>query len=363
MKVGILTFHRAKNYGAVLQCYALQQYIRDLGVEVEVIDYYPAYFKEQDKVWSLKSLKRKNIKGFVYEIFQFFLTLPIVLRRRKRFNDFVKRMTLSVRQFSESNFSTIGYDVIIVGSDQVWNPTISKGEDKIFAGSFPHSGCMLVAYAASTMAVHDTKEYEAYFRRIINNFDQVSVREERLNDYLNGLIAGSSICVADPVLLLEKRVWEEMAIPPNEHDYLLVYTVPEDQRIDLLANMIANDRQLRVVKIVARVKPFRKGYCLQGISPQQFVGYFAYASYVVTTSFHGTAFSLKMERQFSTLMLGGELDERARSLLNRVGLSDRAIEADALSLPSEDINYNLANPRIRQYVSESEQYLKQILPI
>lgn len=361
MKVGILTFHRAKNYGAVLQCYALQAYINSLSFNVEVIDYFPEYFKAQDKILPFAKMKGKNFKGKVFEMYSFFATLFPVITKRRAFNKFLLSLPLSVSQYDETGFSSEGYDVIIVGSDQVWNTDITHGIDQYFAGLFPHKGTKLVSYAASTMHAKEDGTKQYYYEQIISHFDRLSVRETRLNDYLNSLKPHVSVCVADPVLLLSKEQWKEMSIMPKEKGYLLVYTVPEDPRVMLLAGKIAKRRGLKIVQLVAKIAPRRKGLCRQCVSPQQFVGYFQNADYVVTTSFHGTAFSILFQRQFCTLMLGSPVDERARGLLQKVGLASQAVEANILRVPTDDINYSKVEESLNKYLQVSKSYLDEIL--
>lgn len=360
MKIGILTFHRAKNYGAVLQCYALRTFLSLMGHDVEIIDYYPSYFKLQDKISFGSNFKGMNLKGKIYEVIMFFLCLKTKIKRKRNFNAFLNHLNLSEKKYDENTTEIEGYDLIIVGSDQVWNCNITQGKDNLFSGNFNKNHSKLAAYAASTMKKKGEYGDILYYKEIIKNFDNISVREESFNSYLNTLIPGCSICVADPVLLLEKHQWESMSIIPKEKDYLLIYTVPEDPRVRQLAEMIADAKKLTIVEIVSHVDLLRHKGCHQSLSPQQFVGYFSKAEFVVTTSFHGTAFSLKMEKQFCTLMLGTEVDSRAKNLLHSVNLDGRAVDANHLAIPSDEIDYHDVNNRMRSFVNDSISYLKEI---
>lgn len=151
MHIGVLTFHRAKNYGAVLQCYALVTYLKSLGHDVRIIDYFPKYFKEQDSILPHTVMKGSNVKGKLFIIANILISFIPILKRRKAFNDFIKSLPLNECIENSSDFSSDGYDLIFVGSDQVWNKHITRGEDNLFAGNFSHPNCILASYAASTI--------------------------------------------------------------------------------------------------------------------------------------------------------------------------------------------------------------------
>ena len=325
MKIGIITFHRAHNYGAVLQCYALSITLKNLGHDVEVIDYLPSEFKIEYSIYPFRhlSLYRK-----VTQLIKLLPVIDIKVKRSIGFNKFIKALPLSKESFNEANANFEEYDAIVFGSDQIWNPTLTNNKDNVYCGNLPKNGKRFVSYAASTNPKLLTKEYQAYFEGIIDRFDNISTREASLTDYLNKLSSGISQVVLDPVLLLTRNQWKRIAIKPKETNYLLVYTVPQHPQIIQVANQLAKEKNLQVIEIRPNVHNIRKKNYLQTVSPTEFLGYIMYADYVLTTSFHGTALSVVFERQFLTLSINKQVDDRAANLLENLCLSERLVKYD-----------------------------------
>lgn len=357
MKLGIITYHRAHNYGAVLQCYALSKKLADMGHCVEVIDYYPTYFKEQYTSLSKRNMEGLSLRGKFSHIANQLLTYRTRSKRSTAFNKFIDNLPLSPRQYNEKDYNFDKYDAILFGSDQVWNPILTFGEDHVFSGNFDKQGAKFISYAASTSPKVYTNEYKEYFSGIIDRFDAISVREESLNKFLSCIKPGIAKTVLDPVLLLNKEEWSKKAIKPEQNNYLLIYTVPQSPKVRELANIIAKEKGLEIVEIRPNVSRNANKGILQSVSPEEFLGYFKYASYVVTTSFHGTAFSVKFQKQFSTLLLGTTSDDRATNLLTSIGLEHRLIPVTELKMPEREINYSTINSKLNTFIDNSVEFI------
>lgn len=358
MKIGILTFHRADNYGAVLQCYALCNAIKLLGFnDVQVIDYYPTYFTDEYSLFSYKKFLNSSLRGKLGMVKEFILfCVPKILRRRK-FSLFVmKKLQLSSRM-NEHNVSFSKYDVVFIGSDQVWNKKLTNGHDKAFAGDIRTSNMVLVSYAASTEFHKEINRDLEYYKNLSRNFDAISLRENVLVEFFNTFTDIPSKWVLDPTLLLTKEQWSGIIQLPKEKNYLLVYTVPQDPAVMELAHMIAEREGLQIIELVSKVRYIYKKNCHQIVSPEQFIGYFNHASYVVTTSFHGTAFSLVMQKQFCTLMLGRPVDVRARDLLHNLDLESRCIPYNDLHIPSDEIDFANVERKFSRLKEESYGFI------
>lgn len=323
MKVGILTFHRAHNYGAVLQCYALSETLKTLGHDVEVIDYLPKQFAIEYSLYPFRLLKGRQK---LTQLAKLICVLDLKLKRRKGFNDFIKLLPLTKAKYNDDCLPNDYYDYIIFGSDQIWNPLLTNKKDKVFCGDFEKKGAKFISYAASASPKVLTMEYENYYRGIIDRFDRISTRENSLTYYLNAIRHGVSQVVLDPVFLLSKEEWSKIAIKPIEREYVLIYTVPQHSHIRIIANKIAQERGLKVIEIRPTVNMSRKGGIKQTVSPREFLGYIMDADYIVTTSFHGTAFSIIFQRQFVTLSINKQLDDRACNLLKVLGLENRLVD-------------------------------------
>ena len=361
MKIGLITFHRAHNYGAVLQCYALCKTLSSLGHDIEVIDYYPTYFREQYISISKRNMHGMSFRGKIAYLINQLLTCRTRKKRSIGFDNFIGNLPLSPLMYTENSIMFNKYDAIIFGSDQIWNPILTFGEDNIYSGNFNVRGAKRIAYAASTSPQICINKYKGYFRGIIERFNTISVREGSLNDYINGIQPGTSRVVLDPVLLLDRESWYKIAVKPSVQNYLLIYTVPQNPKVWELASMIASYKGLQIVEIRPNVSRKSRQNVYQHVSPEEFLGYFQHASYIVTTSFHGTAFALKFNKQFVTLKFGSAVDDRAANLLNITGLSERMIAYNALHIPTEDIIYDDVNKILQGQIVSSLSFIENSL--
>lgn len=357
MNIGILTFHRAYNYGARLQCYALTRYIQSLGHNVEIIDYYPTFFKEEYSVFPLKQIRKASFRSKLALLVESIIHLPLTIIRKRKFDRFLYSLPLTETFSISSQYGD--FDIVFVGSDQVWNRQLTGNTaDPLFTGEIDHSGIKLNAYAASTNLVTNAIDYP-FYTQILNNFDRVSVREDNFCDLCNKIMPGCALTVVDPVLLLDRKEWETIAVKPKDNDYLLVYTVPSDPSVMKLARMVAESRKLKIIELVPNIKYIYKNNARQIAAPEEFVGYFLYASYIVTTSFHGTAFSINFEKQFSTILLGSSVDDRSISILNKLGLESRAVACSSIALPKSEIDYTKVKNRLDIIKQISFQYIRE----
>lgn len=361
MKIGILTFHRADNYGAVLQCWALCSAIKSLGNNnIHVIDYLPSYFREEYSLFPKKYFLKGSIRNKLGIVKDFFLLGLIKYLRHRGFVNFIHRFNLTC-QMNEKNVSFDGFDLVFVGSDQVWNRKLTNGEDAAFSGKIRNDKMILASYAASTECHSHIQCENDYYIRLLNNYDFVSAREKQLNDYFNTLQSGKSSWVLDPTLLIKKSQWKSIAKLPKENNYLLIYTVPQHPSVTALAKIIAKERNLKIIELVANVRKIYKKGCKQLVTPEEFLGYFYSASYVVTTSFHGTSFSLIMQKQFSTLMLGRAVDVRAKDLLSNIGLEDRLVDVNDIQCPNSEIDYIKVDYLLQKQINYSYNYIKAVI--
>ena len=306
MKIGILTFHNADNYGAVLQCYALQEHLKKIypNDEVYVIDYRNSLIERSYKPICLRKSLKQNVTQFLH--------LPHVLKCRTKFKDFRKKyFNIGRAEFSD-------YDIIYYGSDQIWNPEIT-GEDLMYFGKGFHG--KKIAYGVSDggeLTISDE------IRTLLNSFDKILCREESLLQRLkNENISAPVETVCDPVFLLSKDQWKKFARTPIQKKYILAYMMAN--RIDFndsaeKIGKILHKKVVQIVYIKALKKIFyKKQKIVECITPEQFVGYIANSNFVLTTSFHGTAFSILFEKPFYVLSFERRA-ERIKDLLKERGL-------------------------------------------
>lgn len=330
MKIGILTFHCAHNYGAVLQCYALQETLKQMGHNVEIIDYRPKYLLTPYTIFDKKRFLSKNPISLIKHCIKETLLLPARIKRHNAFDKFINnRLNLSHRIIKRT--IPDNYDVYIMGSDQIWNPKITQGFDPVYLGyfDFPKGRKKYISYAASMETNELNAETRDLYIKALNNFDAISVREAKLAELLQPLTLKKIETVLDPTLIADIATWKSIINRPNiKHKYILVYQVRNNKNTMRIASEIANQINAVVIEVTSRLDiHFRKNR-FQCTSTEKFLGLVKDAACIVTTSFHGTVFSIIFNRPFYCIQLDDNMDNRSQSLLEQIGLSERMIKKD-----------------------------------
>ena len=363
MRIGILTFHCAHNYGAVLQSYALQQYLLSLGYKVEIIDYRPEYLVEPYRVklywWRFFS---KNpiecIKRFFSESFYY---LPMRLIRYYAFDRFINKKLL-LSHAIEGNLIPKDYDVYIVGSDQVWNPKITNGFDDVYFArfSFNKGNKKYLSYAASMGKITLSQDETMYLTDSLKCFDKISVREHTLVEMLQPITDNNIELVLDPTLLVNPDIWNTLAVNPLKNKkYVLVYAITMDDEIMKIARKLANCLNVEIVELTSGIVKNRGKF--QTASPMQFLGAIKNADFVITTSFHATIFSILFKVPFYVIKLNSSENSRAASLLNMLGITDRTLLANEDVTPNNNIDWNIVDNKLQYYRELSRQFLDSSL--
>lgn len=358
MKIGILTFHRAINYGAVLQCYALYCTLSDMGHDVEVIDYRPSYIEKYRKLL---------VFSFTWNIFAALKALfrDIFLYKKRRdavrnFDDFLNLMKISPVVRSEKEIATQEYDFILSGSDQVWNPRITGGRwDKFYWGQFKHTGAKFASYAASFGGL-PTKEMSDDIKKMLQKVDGISVRENNMADYLRNLGLKVNVCV-DPTILVDENIFMGLAQEPVESNYILVYALKDRVKAVNWAKKIQKKTNMEIIVLGGNISGktnYGEGVrMVQGLSPRQFLGYFKKADYVVNASFHGTVFSTLFRKNFYSLQCSNS--GRYGQYLHNIDLDKRFVEYgdDPLLTP---VDYSGFEEKRNRFVESSKKFLKNL---
>lgn len=362
MKLGILTFHCAVNYGAVLQTFALQEYLVSMGHEVSVIDYRPEYLINPYRISNV-FIPQSSFVGRLKYWLRSCMIMPIRFKRNRAFARFVKgRLHLAKLNFADL---ANDYDAFIVGSDQIWNPRITEGFDDVYFCNFAAArNKRTISYAASAGSVENilsSGKEEAFISKL-SGIDNISVREMSLAQYLidKGKNAGITV---DPVLLAGKDVFAGIAQKPKrEKPYLLLFQLWVNPKIVKFTEIVADRLGLEIVSISSSSESVKNTEILQSLSPEEFVGYFHYASYIITTSFHGTAFSILFGKDFNVVSTDRRNSERMTSLLDSLGLGARM--SDLHETPDiSHIDYLPVKSRLAEITEESRDFLNQSLSI
>lgn len=309
MRIGILTFHRALNYGAVLQCYALQQVLKEMGNDVEVIDYRPDYIEKYRDLWNRYLIKNaKGVCAKLKAVLSIVLRMSPKRRATKKFDGFIDRhLKVSAKVVVNVEDIPEDYDVYILGSDQIWNPVICNGYSPVFWGQFEHNNkSKLITYAVSLGLRSLPETDKERVKQYLSSFHAISVRENSLKIVLTELNSMNCSVVLDPTLLTESKLFDRIAIKPSLENYVLLITLEKDSHAMEFSLRIAQQLNCRVVRLSALSVSYwerltHKTINRLGVSPEEYCGLFKYATCIVSISFHATAFSLMFKRNFYLL--------------------------------------------------------------
>ena len=332
-KVGILTFHDAHNYGAVLQAYALKKYIKSLGYDVKIINYHHKTIPD----------------GFPREGHEV---------RWDKFNKFIKELTDYEEKVctSEEDLEKLDIDFWICGSDQIWNTEITRGFNKGFFLDFETRG-KKISYAVSMGIPNLPKEYEEDFKNSINKLDYISVREETLKKYAEKFTDKTVTKTLDPTLLLNEKDYEDLIIDNKYGDYVLIYALGPDDRLTQITKKIAKEKNIKIIEL--NDKKQENYFCdqISDAGPDEFLSLIKNAKAVVTNSFHGTIFSIIFKKEFYTITRLNR-NSRMENILDIVEMRDRLIdkieEIDNVKIQ----DYEKAYKKLEEEKEKSKDFLK-----
>lgn len=385
--VGIITMHRVQNFGSALQAYALQKKVCDLGYPVELIDYlYPnaEHCAKQGTKYQKESAFLLRIKGWLASLVLFFgikkgkskaQKIQRRLKRNECFQAFYARyFRLSPHQYVTQNSikkRPPQYDIYMTGSDQVWNPRFAVGDDN-FMLAFAPPQAVRVAYAASFSTTQISVDLQSVYLKNLQQYQMIGVREES-GKALAALFSGKPAeWVCDPTLLLTKEEWYTIDTqkPLVNKPYLLIYVLhyaydPYPQIMDIIQKL-KQEIHLDVVVLGG----LKKGYSIPGavefhsVGPLEFVNLFRYATGVITTSFHGTAFALNFEKPFySVIQTMGSRDSRMLSLLQKCGAEERALLVTETHFTLSTAMSQTYARKLQNFRAESILVLQQMLSL
>lgn len=310
MRVGILTFHDADNYGALLQAYALQQTLKKLGMENEFV----AIEREQKKTLSPSNGPMAVFMKRVAEAGE----------KRKQLFELFRTDCLEISPLyrrEEAELLNNRYQWFLVGSDQVWNFKIPDVDPRYFLPFAAKE--KKYSYAASFGSSELPEKVAPWCSEQLKTFQRISVREESGRNLVKTLTGMDAKVHADPTLLLERTDWEEIS-EEREGNYVLLFLLVYDEQAVRRAKEIASEKSLELKTVTAAFLPQLgiEAWCNTGV--QEWITLVRNAQFVITNSFHGMVFSILFEREFEVIPLKGELSARngrIEELLNKTGLA------------------------------------------
>ena len=373
MRVGLFTYHFSENYGALLQAFSLRQWFLKRGIDAEFVNYHPTYVEEGgalDRPWK-PSLWRKN--AVMLYMKQAHLRRQVFGDREqcRSFEAFrAKHLGVSgprLRHASEVTAQIQHYDMLVCGSDQIWNPSIQRGLDPVYFLDVPGSeGIRKVAYAPSFGRAEIESTYCAELGRLLGGLDAISVREASGLGIIEA--AGQSrdavLVVPDPTILLGS--FDEL-IDENRQaeDTVFCYALRTDEVIRQVA--VGAARQTGSLLISPRTPHQRWRNIGRAVvpGPLEWLSMLARARLVVSNSFHGVALSVLLNKPFLAVGLPGRragMNARVKGLLEVTGLTDRMVDSpnsdEVNRLIETPIDWKATNLRLAEARAKAEDFLE-----
>ena len=378
MKTGIITFHSAHNYGAVLQAWSLQEYLKQQGHEVNIVNFRPRiidkmYWPVQHtkKVITGAKLPDKLINQGYYTAYCTAMGIkhPKKYQKFKAFENFINKklpVTEEFRTAEELKKANLKYDALITGSDQVWNTKMLRGGNPAYFLDFGNEDALRISYAASIGTDIIPPQYGMMFRRYLRNFDCISVRELKAKEQVELYTKKPVELIADPTFLLERKDFDTLKIEQSyKGKYIYVHNV-HLKRVDPALNSVAEEMSKRLNLPIlhnwsSKEYENEAGHLKGG--PGGFIGAIANAEYVITNSFHCTVFAIIYGRNFITVPHFKHPD-RMKFLLEQLGIPEHLISKGS-EIPEDldtlKINYEDVESRKREMGRGAQEFLARAL--
>lgn len=372
MKICTITCHHVYNYGATLQAFALQHYLESLGNEVEIIDYRLPTHRRYD--WSYL-----HPMGRLYNLSQKipFLKWPVRLYRnksylktwgrKKSFDEF----DANYLHITEHTYRTIEElrdnppkaDIYIAGSDQIWNTDTPNGHTPAYYLDFGNKDTKRISYAASFGISEISDEHKPFVKEEVGKLDAVSVREKSGSIILEELGFTRMDVVCDPVFLLSKADWKKIASLSKSYNlkknsYILLYDFIGDEQVEIFCKQLSKETGKQIVSV--NDYDYRKyaDININDAGPLEFVSLIDGAAFVVANSFHATAFSVILEKNFYTFKLNTQRNSsRMSDFLSIVGLLNHFHATQRQPI----INYTLVRGKLCEYIKSGKKFLERNL--
>ena len=359
MRIGVLTYHRAHNYGAMLQAYALLSFLRNHGYHAELIDYWPITHRNQYAL--IKPIVGTN---FIYKVKNTIADICTFWRRYRRIQGFQMfensylNLPTEIKYTNANAVIDTNYDCVIAGSDQIWRNRDSNnnhiGFDPVYFCQHIPKNIRCISYAASMGIIQLNKEDKDILKNYLNRFSRILVRENSLKEAIDELGFDSAI-VVDPTLLLSKDEWNKFLPNKRFHTtkYVLYYELVKSKEALVFAKYKAEELGCKLLIMDATIPLIPQRRHISYASPIEFLHAIRDAEFVIATSFHGTAFSVIFEKQFITIGLKKNAD-RVQTMLHQLDIEEHYQEHPQNVM---DIDYAQVKIRFSKLVANSMHLL------
>lgn len=359
MKVGILTFQRAENFGAVLQAFALQTFLENKGCDVSIIDYRNKSIEAMYDIYNPRILiTRKNIFASLRLYIQRFKNIQDRQICKNKYKEFRKNFFYQTRKTNSIASLANEFDCIIAGSDQIWNLHLTGGFDKNYFLDFSKKSSMRkISYAVSAEKdpCNLLYQHKKEVTKLLNDFDYLSVREDFFKKELEKYTEKEIQICLDPTFLLDSSLYKNIAPQHVEFKYILVYHMTPIPLGTMLAEKIAASKGWKIIEI-------HIGYGLGSgderhkinLGPLEILNYIMEAQEVITSSFHGLALSLISKKNVWVINKGNNL--RQRNLLYLLGMEERML-TKLTDYKDHEINYGEVKKKLDMQINKSKEFI------
>lgn len=349
IKIGIITFQNAINIGAILQTYALEHYIRENIGDCEVINFIP----------------NSDIPRLPYRLncllhnIRLYYTNSSLYYKEKNIHDFKKNIAISKRTFVGDNEiikSNLPYEVMISGSDQILNMTLTGNSLSYYLNFFDGKK---ISYASSFGRTNISHNEIYAIRKELSKFNAISVRETSAISIIQNETGIKPELVLDPVFLLDEDVWNKvcnnnLSLPPK---YIFVYSMEDSSILINVLNFVIKKTGLPVIVVYGGGKEKNiNGIEDSTCGPKEFIRYINNAEYVITNSFHGTAFSIIFKKKLFCVAHSSR-NTRIENIMQLINKKDNIISKTMNSYDEMVVDCNINYNNLERYIKLSKEYL------
>lgn len=348
MKIAMITIHNIANFGSVFQAMALNRYFLQMGHDCCVIDYNPPYFT----------------KGSFRQRLGKLLNYPAYRRRTKSYRKFVEQNInltsknfISLNQLQQENWQE---NLVVAGGDQLWNEFYPCGRDDAYKLVFAKGP--KIAFGTSLGKSEFTAEGMDDLKVKVSGFQGIGIRESSGVNLLRSEGLTQVFHVCDPVFLLSRQDYSQYLKPVDiKEPYAFVYLVDKGELLDVAVDFIRKELGLRIVLYAGFVPKCRCDVWIREQGPEDTLSYIANAQFVLSASFHATAFSAIFHKQFLTLLPGENTNARIEDFLKLIGLQERKIGSVAELNKSvlREIEWSAVEERLTEHIRRSKKYLHE----
>lgn len=356
MKIGLVTYHRSPSYGACLQTYATVEYLARNGYDVEVIDYDSQ--TENKKINSLCFKENNRMIGYVTSFIKnvFFGKRKYI---KRAFGNPQELYPFSARQYTnKQELNGVSYDVMISGSDQIWNGEITKGIDDVYLLQFGHAD-RRVSVASSMGSYYINEQEKQIFEKALKTYSSISVREEFARKQIQELTDKPIKMLMDPTFLLTREQWIDGIIARSPYrntteKYILTFFIHPDADCKDRIRAYADSMKLPVWSIqMTTPDRFGADKKILGATVADFLALIYHAELVITDSFHGVALSLNLQKNFVAFKNVAN-PVRVDQLLTALGIAQRI---DMSVTDYCEVDYETVNRVLMPMVKDSQKWV------